>query len=94
MRVDCSVPVVEAWSKLSADFWANGTVAGNLPDGGTSTVAPSVGDLYLQVDGGIAEDMTWDGTKWSVAPSSCEGVTLTVTSTIGGVTDSASFTVP
>jgi len=39
--------------------------------------------------------MSWDGTKWSVTPSSC--VTddiLTVTSEIGGGTGSASFRVP
>jgi hypothetical protein len=103
LRVDCNGPVVEAWSKLSGDFWANGTVWGNQGDGGTLPNTPSDGDLYLQVDTtgvgdsyGANENMTWDGTKWSVAPSSCaSGDLLRITSDIGQTaSDSVTFTVP
>jgi hypothetical protein len=94
LNVDCSVPVVEAWSKQSTDYYANGSEI--IPDLGDGVhQAPSTGDLYLQVNGGANENMTWDGTKWSVTPSSCTtGDTITVTSTIGGGTGSASFDVP
>jgi hypothetical protein len=94
LKVDCDVPVVEAWSKQSTDFWANGSTI--IPESGDGLhAAPSAGDLYLQVNGGGNENMSWDGTKWSVTPSSCTtGDNLSVTSTIGGGSGSASFTVP
>jgi len=94
LNVDCSIPVVEAWSKQSTDFWANGSTI--IPEGGDGLwAAPDPTKFYLQVNGGGNENMSWDGTKWSVTPSSC--VTddiLTVTSEIGGGTGSASFRVP
>jgi hypothetical protein len=94
LNVDCSVPLVEAWSKQSTDFYANGSEI--IPDLGDGVhQAPSAGDLYLQVNGGANQNMSWDGTKWSVPPlTNCTtGDTITVTSTIGGG-GSASFTVP
>jgi len=95
LNVDCSVPVVEAWSKQSTDYYANGSeIIPDLGDGVHQPPDPT--KFYLLVNGGPThEDMTWDGTKWSVEPSSCTtDDVFTVTSTIGGGSGSASFTVP
>jgi hypothetical protein len=65
LKVDCSVPVVEAWSKQSTDYYANGSEI--IPDGGDGLhAAPDPTKFYLQVNGGANENMSWDGTKWSV----------------------------
>ncbi len=98
LNVDCSGPLVEAWSKQSTDYYANGSEI--IPDLGDGVhQPPNPANFYLQVDPGggygANEYMSWDGTKWSVEPSSCTtDDVLTVTSTIGGGSGSASFTVP
>jgi hypothetical protein len=85
LKIDCAVPVVEAWSKLSDDYHANDSITIQLP--------PSTGDLQI-TSPGTTVDMTWDGTKWSGTPTTCSNTdTFTVTSGISGG-GSASYTKP